>query len=336
MKFKAIIGLLAGLSMMTTAFAAEITGAGATFPYPLYAKWAESYQAKTGNKINYQSVGSGAGIKQIKAKTVVFGASDKPLDEKELKESGLVQWPQIIGGIVPVINVKGIAQEELVLSGDVIAKIYLGEIKNWNDAAIKALNPKSKLPDQPIVVVYRSDGSGTTFNFTYYLSQVNETWKSKIGSGTAVEWATGVGGKGNDGVANVVKTTDGSIGYVEYAYAKQNDIVHTRMLNQAGKAVSPEIKSFQAAAAGADWPNAPGFGLILTNQKGDESWPITAASYIIVYKDPADKAGTAMTIDFFRHSFKNGAADAEKLDYVPMPAAVIAQVEKLWTTIATK
>lgn len=336
MKIRSILGLAIGLVITTAVAAAEITGAGATFPFPIYAKWANDYKEKTGTSVNYQSVGSGAGIKQIKSKTVVFGASDKPLTAEELKEAGLIQWPQIIGGIVPIINVKGIESDKLVLSGEVLARIYLKEITNWNDPAIKALNKGTNLPDLPIIVAYRSDGSGTTFNFTHYLSEVSKTWKEKIGSGTAVEWPVGLGAKGNEGVANLVKITNGAIGYVEYAYAKQNEIAHAKMINKNGKTVSPSIKAFQAAAAGADWANAPGFGLILNNQPGDEAWPMTSASYILIYKDPADKEGTAETIKFFRYAFANGDAEAEKLDFVPIPDQVVALVEKLWSTVVLK
>lgn len=336
MRLKTIIGMAMGLVIATAALAADITGAGATFPYPLYTKWADDYKAKTGIGLNYQSIGSGAGIKQIKAKTVTFGATDKPLTETELNEAGLVQWPQIIGGIVPIVNIKGVAPGQLVLSGDVIAKIYLKQIVTWDDPAIKALNPGVALPHQAISPVYRSDGSGTTYNFTDYLGKVNSDWNKFVGTNTNVEWAAGIGAKGNDGVSSVVKMTDGSIGYVEYAYAKQNSLTHTRMINKEGKTVSPEIKTFQAAAANADWAGTPGFAVILTNQSGADAWPITAASFILVYKVPQDKAATSAVIDFFRYSFANGDASAEQLDYVPLPDSVVALVEKLWATIALK
>jgi phosphate transport system substrate-binding protein len=322
----------AAMSVVTglSAGAVDISGAGATFPFPIYAKWADTYKKETGNGLNYQSIGSGGGIKQIKAKTVTFGATDAPLKAAELSEAGLVQWPQVIGGIVPVINIEGIKPGELVLDGPTLAKIFLGEITTWNDPAIAKLNPKVKLPSQAIVVVHRSDGSGTTFNFTNYLSKVAPDWKAKVGENTAVEWPTGIGAKGNEGVANNVVQTKGSVGYVEYAYAKQNKLTYTQLINHAGKAVAPTIPSFQAAAANADWANAPGFYQILTDQPGAASWPITAATFILIPKSPPDQAAATEALKFFSWAFTHGAKAAEELDYIPLPEAVIALVRKTW------
>ncbi|MGH8430789.1 MAG: phosphate ABC transporter substrate-binding protein PstS, partial [Solimonas sp.] len=260
--------------------AADISGAGATFPYPVYAKWADTYKKETGVGLNYQSIGSGGGIKQIKAKTVVFGATDAPLSGRELDESGLAQFPMVMGGIVPVVNIDGIKPGDLVLDGPTLAKIFLGEIKKWDDPAIAKLNPGAKLPSQAIAIVHRSDGSGTTYNFTYYLAGVSPEWKTKVGTNTAVQWPAGIGAKGNEGVANNVAQTKGSIGYVEYAYAKQNKLGHADMINKAGKKVAPTMESFQAAAANADWKSQPGYGVILADQPGDKSWPMTAATWI--------------------------------------------------------
>jgi phosphate transport system substrate-binding protein len=322
----ATMSVVTGLS----AGAVDISGAGATFPFPIYAKWADTYKKETGNGLNYQSIGSGGGIKQIKAKTVTFGATDAPLKAAELSEAGLVQWPQVIGGIVPVINIEGIKPGELVLDGPTLAKIFLGEITTWNDPAIAKLNPKVKLPSQAIVVVHRSDGSGTTFNFTNYLSKVAPDWQAKVGENTAVEWPTGIGAKGNEGVANNVVQTKGSVGYVEYAYAKQNKLTYTQLVNHAGKAVAPTIPSFQAAAANADWANAPGFYQILTDQPGAASWPITAATFILIPKSPPDQAAATEALKFFSWAFTHGAKAAEELDYIPLPEAVIALVRKTW------
>ncbi|HTS41353.1 MAG TPA: phosphate ABC transporter substrate-binding protein PstS [Xanthobacteraceae bacterium] len=323
----------AGLIATATVFpavAADISGAGATFPYPIYAKWADAYKKETGIGLNYQSIGSGGGIKQIKSKTVTFGASDAPLPGKELDEVGLSQFPMVMGGIVPVLNVEGVAPGELTLDGPTVAKIFLGEIKSWDDPAIKKLNPSAKLPSQPIAVVHRSDGSGTTYNFAYYLSDVSPEWKTKVGFNTSVEWPVGIGAKGNEGVANNVGQTKGSIGYVEYAYALQNKLTYTKMINKAGKTVSPTSASFQAAAANANWKSQPGYGVILANQPGDASWPMTAATWILVYKKPADPAATAEALKFFAWSYKNGGKMAESLDYVPMPANVVADIEASW------
>ena len=269
-------------TMAGAALALDISGAGATFPYPIYAKWAETYKKETGNGLNYQSIGSGGGIKQIKARTVTFGASDQPLKAEDLQAANLIQWPQVIGGIVPVVNLDGVAPGELVLDGPTLAKIFLGQITSWDDAAIKKLNPKAKLAATPIVVVHRSDGSGTTFNFTNYLSKVSEDWKTKVGENSAVEWPAGLGAKGNEGVANNVANTKGAIGYVEYAYAKQNKMTYTKMINAAGKTVAPGVDSFQSAAASADWAKSPGFYQIITNEPGAKSWPISAATFILL------------------------------------------------------
>jgi len=326
-----VLGYASTVALMATAIqAAEISGAGATFPYPIYAKWAESYKASTGDGLNYQSIGSGGGIKQIKAGTVTFGATDKPLEAKELQESGLAQFPMIIGGVVPVINVKGVAPGALTLDGPTLASIYLGEIKNWNDPKIKQLNPKLALPQLAIAPVYRSDGSGTNFLFTNYLSKVSATFGSKIGANTSVEWPVGIGAKGNEGVANMTTQTSGAIGYVEYAYAKQNKMSYALMKNHDGKTVQPEIQSFQAAAANADWAKAEGFYLILTDQAGAASWPITGASFILVHKDSADAAPVQTALKFFHWAYEKGDAMAQQLDYVPLPPKVVSLVEDSW------
>ncbi|MGA7002779.1 MAG: phosphate ABC transporter substrate-binding protein PstS, partial [Pseudolabrys sp.] len=288
---KAIVA--AGLvAASTSAFAADITGAGATFPFPIYSKWADAYKKETGNGLNYQSIGSGGGIKQIEAKTVTFGATDMPLKVEQLEKDGLIQWPMVMGAIVPVVNLEGVKPGELVFDGDTLANIYLGKITKWDDPAIKKLNPNVKLPADAITVVRRSDGSGTTFNFTDYLSKVSAEWKTKVGSGTAVEWPAGVGAKGNEGVSGNIGQTKNSIGYVEYAYALQNKLTHTKMVNKAGKTVAPTSEAFQAAAANADWKSQPGYGVILANQPGDKSWPMTAATWILVYTKPVDAAAT--------------------------------------------
>ena len=325
---------IASIVLATTAHAAEITGAGATFPYPVYAKWADTYKKETGNTINYQSIGSGAGIKQIQAKTVIFGATDMPLKLEDLNKDRLVQWPQVIGAVVPVVNLEGIKSNELVLDGVTIANIYLGKIKKWDDAAIAKLNPAVKLPSTAITVVRRSDGSGTTFNFTNYLSKVSEEWKKSIGDGTAIEWPVGVGAKGNEGVAGNVQQTKNSIGYVEYAYAKQNKLTTTKLINAAGKTVEASMKSFSSAAAKADWKSVPGFGVILTNQSGDETWPITAATFILMYTEPKDTAASRDAIAFFNWAFENGNKSAEELDYIPMPANVVKEIKNtIWNMI---
>jgi phosphate transport system substrate-binding protein len=299
--------------------AADISGAGATFPYPIYAKWADAYKKETGNGLNYQSIGSGGGIKQIKAKTVTFGATDAPLKPDELQKAGLAQWPMVMGGIVPVVNIEGVNPGDIALDGATLAKIFMGEIKSWDDPAIKTLNPNAKLPSSAIAVVHRSDGSGTTFNFTNYLSKVSPKWKSDVGEATAVEWPVGIGAKGNEGVANNVANTKGSIGYVEYAYAKQNKLTYTNMKNHDGKVVQPTSPSFQAAAANAVWANAPGFYQILTDEPGAESWPITAATFILMPKQPQDPTAAKEALKFFDWAFTKGGKMAEELDYIAMP-----------------
>ncbi|MPZ42744.1 MAG: phosphate ABC transporter substrate-binding protein PstS [Betaproteobacteria bacterium] len=315
---------------LAPAIAAEISGAGATFPYPIYAKWADAYKKETGIGLNYQSIGSGGGIKQIKAKTVTFGASDAPLSGKDLEETGLVQFPMVMGGIVPVVNLDGITAGELVLDGPTVASIFLGEITNWDDPAIKKLNPSAELPNQAIAVVHRSDGSGTTYNFAYYLAEVSENWKSNVGVNTSLQWRVGIGAKGNEGVANNVANTKSSIGYVEFAYALQNKLTYTNMVNKAGKVVAPTSEAFQAAAANADWKSKPGYGVILANQPGDTSWPMTAATWILIYKNPQDPAAAAEALKFFAWCYRNGGKMAEELDYVPMPANVVEDIEKTW------
>ena len=332
MSYAAAATLVAALSI-TTAQAADISGAGATFPYPIYAKWADAYKKETGNGLNYQSIGSGGGIKQIEASTVTFGATDKPLGQDELDKNGLIQFPMIIGGIVPVLNIEGIKPGELVIDGSTLADIFLGRITKWDDPAIAKLNPKAKLPSTAIAVVHRSDGSGTSFIFTTYLSQSNADWKSKVGADAAVEWPTGIGAKGNEGVANNVAQTKGAIGYVEYAYAKQNKLTFADMVNKDGKSVAPETKSFQAAAANSDWKSVPGYGVILTSQPGAESWPITAASFILMHAVPQDAASSAEALKFFDWAYKNGAKMAEELDYIPMPDNVIEVSRGEWAKI---
>jgi phosphate transport system substrate-binding protein len=329
--FKAIV--VAGVvAASTSAFAADITGAGATFPFPLYSKWADAYKKETGNGLNYQSIGSGAGIKQIQAKTVTFGASDMPLKAEQLEKDGLVQWPQAIGALVPVVNLEGIKSGELVFTGELLGDIYLGKITKWDDPAIAKLNPKLKLPSDAITVVRRSDGSGTTFVWTDYLSKVNPEWKTKVGSGTAVEWPAGVGAKGNEGVSGNVTQTKNSIGYVEYAYAKQNKMTYAAVVNKAGKTVLPTVAAFQAAAANADWAKAPGYYVILTDQPGETSWPITGATFILMHKEPADKAASGEAIKFFKWAFAKGDKIAEELDYIPMPDSVVKLIEKTWSS----
>ncbi len=334
MKFTKLAALAAVVVAATSgaSYAADLSGAGSTFVYPVLAKWADAYKKETGVGLNYQSIGSGGGIKQIKAKTVIFGATDAPLSGKDLDTSGLAQFPIIMGGIVPVVNVEGVKPGDMVLDGATLAKIYIGDIKKWDDAAIKKLNPSLKLPSQAIALVHRADASGTTFNFTYYLSEVLPEWKSKVGTNTAVEWPGGIGAKGNEGVANNVAQTKGSIGYVEYAYAKQNKLTFTKMVNKAGKTVSPTSESFQAGAANADWKSQPGYGVILANQPGDASWPITASTWVLVYKNPPDAAALGQALKFFDWSYNKGQDAAKSLDYIPMPASVVADIEKMWGT----
>jgi phosphate transport system substrate-binding protein len=327
----AAAGLIAA-TVASAAIAADISGAGATFPYPIYAKWADAYKKDTGIGLNYQSIGSGGGIKQILAKTVTFGASDAPLKGEQLDKDGLAQFPMVMGGIVPVVNLDGVNAGDLTLDGPTLAKIFLGEIKSWNDPAIQKLNPTAKLPNQAIAIVHRSDGSGTTYNFAYYLAEVSGDWKSKVGVNTSVQWPVGIGAKGNEGVANNVANTKGSIGYVEFAYAKQNKLTFTKMVNKGGKAVAPTSEAFQAAAANADWKSQPGYGVILANQPGDQSWPMTAATWILVYKKPVDPVATGAALKFFAWAYKNGAKMAEDLDYVPMPDNVVKDIESSWTS----
>jgi phosphate transport system substrate-binding protein len=328
---KAIVA--AGLvAASTSAYAADITGAGSTFIYPVLSKWADTYKKDTGNGVNYQSIGSGAGIKQVQAKTVTFGATDMPLKVEQLDKDGLAQWPMIMGAIVPVVNVEGVKPGELMLDGPTLAEIYLGKITKWDDPAIKKLNPNAKLPSAAIAVVHRADGSGTTFNFTNYLSKVSADWKSKVGEGTAVEWPAGVGAKGNEGVSANVGQTQNSIGYVEYAYAKQNKLTYTGLVNKAGKSIQPTNEAFQAAASNADWAHAPGYYLILTDQPGDKSWPIVASTFILMHKDATDKAASQEALKFFKFSFEKGDKMAEDLDYIPMPDAVVKQIETTWSS----
>ena len=327
----ATLSMAGVLSLAATASAQDVTGAGASFPAPLYAKWASDYNKATGVKINYQSVGSGAGIKQIDSKTVDFGASDMPLKDEDLAKKGQLQFPTVIGGVIPVINVKGIAPGQLKLNGQVLGDIFLGKVTKWNDAALKALNPGLALPDAAISPVRRADGSGTTFIFTNYLSKVNPEWKTKVGEGTAVNWPTGAGGKGNEGVAAFVGRLPNSIGYVEYAYVKQNKMTYAMLQNAAGKFVAPDDSAFKAAAAGAEWGKS--FYQILTNQPGAESWPITGATFILMHKVQDKPAQAAATLKFFQWAYQQGDKTAADLDYVPMPAVVKTQIEKAWGDI---
>jgi phosphate transport system substrate-binding protein len=322
------IFLAAGMAVLPLAQAQDVTGAGATFPAPLYAKWADGYNKATGARINYQSVGSGAGIRQIKAKTVDFGATDMPLKDEELAKDGMIQFPTVIGGVVPVVNIKGIAPGQIKLTGQVLGDIYLGKITKWNDAALTALNPGVPLPDAAISVVRRADGSGTSFIFTNYLSKVNEEWKSKVGEGTAVNWPTGAGGKGNEGVAAFVQRLPNSIGYVEYAYVKQNKMTYTLMKNKDGVFVAPNEEGFKAAAAGADWKKS--FYQITTEQPGKDAWPLANPTYILMYKTQDKPASAANTLKFFDWAFNNGDKNADELDYVALPASVKDLIRKQW------
>lgn len=334
---KALAVTALGAFVATTAYAADITGAGASFPYPVYAKWAEGYKAATGTGLNYQSIGSSGGVRQIRAKTVAFGATDSPLSGDELNKDGMVQFPAIIGGTVPVLNVEGFKPGELRVTGPVLAEMFLGTIAKWNDPKLAALNPGKALPDQAITVVHRADGSGTTFNWTDYLTTVSKDWADKVGKGNAVKWpaATSVGGKGNEGVAANVGRIKGAIGYVEYAYAKKNKLTHMQVQNQAGKYVNPDDTTFAAAAAGVDWFSVPGMGVSMVNAKGDSSWPISTASFILMYKQPADKAQSAEVLKFFDWSFKNGKQMAADLDYVALPDSLTNEIRsKVWSQIA--
>lgn len=323
---------MGAISLAPAAFAADMTGAGATFPYPIYAKWAEAYKAKTGSNMNYQSIGSSGGIKQIKAKTVDFGATDNPVKFDDLEKDGLVQFPAIIGGVVPVINVEGVKPYELKLSPDTLSDIFQGVITNWNDKRIVLNNPGMKMPDLPITVVHRADGSGTTAIFTNYLAKVSQNWKDAVGEGAAVKWpaASSVGGKGNEGVAANVSRVKGAIGYVEYAYAKKNKIAWAQLKNRDGNFVQPDDSAFKAAASGADWANAPGMYLLLTNQTGKDSWPATGASFILMHKQQADALTGRAILKFFDWSYKNGAKMSEELEYVHMPQSVIKLVQDNW------
>lgn len=326
-----VLAAAIGFGAASIAQAADITGAGATFPYPIYAKWAEAYKKASGNSLNYQSIGSGGGIKQILAKTVDFGASDMPLKPEELEKDGLIQFPTVMGGDVPVYNLPGVATE-LKFTGEVLADIYLGKIKQWNDPALAALNKGVALPSTPITVVHRSDGSGTTFIWVNYLSKVSPEWKTKVGEGTSVSWPTGVGGKGNEGVASYVKQIKGSIGYVEYAYALQNKMAYGLVKNKDGNFVKPDSDTFKAAAAGAAWDKAPGMYLILTDQPGKDSWPISGATFILLHKVQDKPANAKEVLKFFDWAYANGDKLAEELDYVPMPEKVVAQIKQSWKT----
>jgi len=324
--------LSAGLAvvMAGSAMAADITGAGSSFIAPVLSKWAEGYKAATKNTVNYQSVGSGAGIKQLLDKTIVFGASDKPMSDADLEKNGIAQFPMISGGIVVSYNVEGVKAGELVLDGTTLADIFLGKIAKWDDAAIKALNPSVKLPSTPISVVYRADSSGTTFNFTDYLSKVSPDWKSKVGSNTAVEWPVGFGAKGSEGVSTTVNQTAGSISYVEYSYVVANHIGFAKMKNAAGKVIEPNLETFKAAASNADWAHAKNFNLIITNQPGEKSWPIAASTWVMLYKKPADAASNEEALKFFKWAYEKGQKSATDMSYLPVPETVAKVVEESW------
>ena len=337
---KSTIFALAGALMLTAACSsnsdnnaaqggstAQITGAGSTFVYPVLAAWSADYAKQTGSAINYQSIGSGAGVSQIKAGTVDFGATDQPLDPNELAQAGLAQFPVVIGGVVPVVNIPGIEPGKLKLTGPVLADIYAGKVKKWNDPAIGTINSGLALPDAAIAVVHRSDGSGTSFNFTHYLSQVSPTWKSGPGEGKSVDWPTGVGGKGNEGVAGYVKQIPNSVGYVEYAYVLQNHMAYAQLQNAAGNFVSPSAETFQAAAASADWKNAKDFFLVMTNAGGANAYPITATTFVLMHRQPKDKARSDAALNFFRWALEKGQPQAQRLDYVPLPADLVSQIE---------
>jgi len=332
-----MVAAASAFTLISAAHAADITGAGATFPYPIYAKWAEAYKKAANVGLNYQSIGSSGGIRQIRAKTVTFGATDAPVPGAELDKDGMVQFPAIIGGTVPIINLDGFKPGELRITGEILAEVFMGNILKWNDAKLTALNPGKKLPDENITIVHRADGSGTTFNFTDYLSLVSKSWADKVGKGAAVKWpaASSVGGKGNEGVAANVARVKGAIGYVEYAYVKKNKLNFMQLRNRDGVYVSPDDKTFAAAAAGADWFSVPGMGLSIVDQKGAQSWPISTASFILMFKDPSDKAASQEVLKFFDWSFKNGKELALELDYVPLPDAPTAQIRsKVWNQIA--
>ena len=332
MRFTSMAATL-GLALATPALAANVTGAGATFPYPIYAKWADAYKKATGTGVNYQSIGSGGGIKQITAKTVDFGASDMPMKPGDLEKNGLVQFPAIMGGVVPVYKLDGIGAGQLKFTGKLLADISMGKVTKWNDPAIARLNPGVQLPGGAITVVHRSDGSGTTFLWTNYLSKASPEFKQAVGEGTSVKWPAGVGGKGNEGVASYVQKINGSLGYVEYAYAKQNTLAHGQVQNKSGRFVEPDDETFKAAAAGADWKSVPGMGVVLTDQAGDKSWPITGASFILMHaKQEKPEAGREV-LKFFEWAFRNGQGMAAELDYVPMPEPVVQQIQASWKAV---
>jgi phosphate transport system substrate-binding protein len=334
----AILGGIAAVAIAATltgtTLAADISGAGSTFIYPLFAKWADTYKTATGTGLNYQSIGSGGGIKQVEAGTVTFGATDKPLSDDDLTKNGLVQFPMVMGGIVPIINIDGVKPGDLVLDGKTLADLFLGKITSWDDPAIKALNPSLTLPATPVAIAHRADGSGTTFNFTDYLSRESDDWKAEIGSDTAVEWPVGIGAKGSEGVANTVKQTVGAIGYVEYAYARQNSLSYARMINAAGKTVEPNLDTFAAAGANADWASARNFNVIITNQPGDDTWPIAASTWVLIHARPDDAAAAAEALKFFDWAYKSGKDQAKALDYVSIPDNVVDLIEKTWSGIA--
>jgi phosphate transport system substrate-binding protein len=321
---------IAAAGFVSAASAAEISGAGATFPYPIYAKWADAYKQVSGDSLNYQSIGSGGGIKQISANTVTFGASDKPLKPEELEKAGLAQFPTVMGGVVPVVNLAGVKPGDIVLDGPTLADVFMGKIASWDDPAIKKLNPSVSLPSQAIAVVHRSDGSGTTFIFSNYLSKVNKGWADNVGANTSLEWPVGIGAKGNEGVAANVAQTAGAIGYVEYAYAKQNNLTFAKMINHDGQAVSPTADAFSAAAAGADWANAKDFYMILTDQPGAQSWPIAGATFILMQRRPSDQTASIEALKFFDWAYANGDQMASDLDYVPMPDSVVKLIHDYW------
>ena len=329
-KSRLAAALLATAAAIPFAQANDVTGAGASFIYPVMTKWSSDYKGATGKQVNYQSIGSGGGIAQIKAATVDFGSSDAPLKPEELAKYGLAQFPSVIGGVVPILNVASVAPGALKLDGATLANIFLGKIGKWNDPAIAALNPGLALPDQKITVVHRSDGSGTTFNFVNYLSKVSPEWKDKVGEGTSVQWLAGIGGKGNEGVSAYVKQIKGGIGYVELSYALQNKLAHASLKNAAGKFVQPSEESFAAAAASADWAKSKDFFLVMTNAPGDASWPITATNFILMYKQPKNVAGAKNARDYFKWIYANGDAQARALDYVPLPDALVKQIEAYW------
>ncbi|HEX4297871.1 MAG TPA: phosphate ABC transporter substrate-binding protein PstS, partial [Devosia sp.] len=326
-----IAALAVAAALTGTALAADISGAGSTFIYPVFAKWADAYKTATGTGLNYQSIGSGGGIKQIEAKTVTFGATDKPLSDDELAKNGLIQFPMIMGGIVPIVNIDGVKPGDLVLDGKTLAGIFMGTITSWDDPSIKALNASLSLPSAPIVVVHRSDGSGTTFNFTDFLGKYSDDWQTNVGSDTAVEWPVGIGAKGSEGVANTVKQTIGSIGYDEYAYAAQNNLSYAKMVNAAGKVVAPSLDTFNAAASNADFADAKNFNLVITNQPGDKSWPIAASTWVLIHTQPDDAAAAGEALKFFDWAYKGGKEQSKALDYVSIPDPLVALIEKSWS-----